>query len=385
MRIFTTQVGEYANWVGAHYWSASQNAEIQLSDAAGDEALYNESLHGERIPRLFLMDSVDSLGPILPSDTSTEHIEGFRVETITQEAGGLTSASNNPPKYWTDVWALGQLPEHRFILPLSQTPSESAYKFWFEYDRFSQEQVDETQMRKLVEETDSSVDQIRMIIDTRTGMSGFSTCFAEYLGSCYPKASNLTLTSPLPDIQHLSHDHSVPSVVNLLNFIVNEKRRTEQLSASLIVVPPYRNQDCLTTSAQEAVWLDSIPFSTVQNHCFKIESPYLNINGHVVFSPLAPGEHGTFSHSPRVGKFIKNSLNPLEINSQSEILAGTFEEKASLPFLKGSVVVIKRFTRDFQAAWESHSNVIERDDLIEAADTLQGIVNLLLEDQLLEE
>ena len=47
--------------------------------------------------------------------------------------------------------------------------------------------------------------------------------------------------------------------------------------------------------------------------------------------------------------------------------------------------MIKRFTRDFQAAWESHSNVIERDDLIEAADTLQGIVNLLLEDQLLEE
>lgn len=372
MRIFTAQVGEYSNWVGAHYWSSLARSEGETSE------FFNESPHGERLPRAFLLDNVDSLGPAVPQDASAQNIEGFKVEKIVQDFPGSKNAESRSAQYWTDIWELGQLPENRLVLPPSQTPTDLSYRFWFEYDRMSLEKVDETKIRKLVEETDGSVDQVRTLVDMRNGMAGFAPVFNEYLGSCYPKSSNLNLTSPLPAIEHMNHDHAVPLVVNLLNFIVAEKKRTEELSPSLIVVPPHRNLDIVSTTAQEAVWLDSIPFQFKNRvHSLNIESPYLSIDARMVFSPLAPGEHGTIAHSVRERNYCKNSWNPIPIESTSQIVTGTFESKASLPFLEGSIGVLRRFTSEFQAAWEPHSNIIERDDLLEAIDTLKSIVNSL--------
>ena len=373
MRIFTTQVGEYANWVGAHYWSSLEyDPSNRKSDSPLTDALYNESIRGEKIPRMFLVDSATSLGSCLPVETSVEEVEGFRVEKIIQDVADVEQ--NGEVRYWTDIWELRQLPEHRLILPFSESPTGNSYRFWFEYEKWSQEKIDETQIRKLVEETDCGVDTLKMLIDTGNSQCGLASSFSEYLGACYPKASVLSLMSPLPDYSQANSDVSMASMINLLNYIVTEKRRTEELISSMIVVPPHRNHARLLTSAQGALWLDSTCLSRLEGR-FSVEYPYLSVDGSDLLS--AKTSCGAFPLMDRERSFFKNAGSPIPAQLSSKIVAGTLEAKACLGMLEKSVEIIGKFTRDFQAAWEPHSDLVERDDLRDAADTLQGMVNSL--------
>jgi hypothetical protein len=152
MRTLTVQSGTYSNWVGSHYWSAlchdSHMPESEYSN------YYNESRGGVLTPRLFWIDAADSIGTIHASpepeldDTGESPVTSSHetpVHVIHQD--DVSEQDNGTARYWTDFFELPQLPPNRLIVPTALKPTESRFKYWFEYESFSADKADETQLR----------------------------------------------------------------------------------------------------------------------------------------------------------------------------------------------------------------------------------------------
>lgn len=380
MRLLTVQTGKHANWVGSHYWSALEHKPEWTSRETREQ--YNESVHGSIVPRLFVIDSADSIGPFsveLPPEQplgesafelrrvepEPVHVHPLRQSVLLGQSTDVAFDSNSF-RSWTDFWEPVSLPEHKLVVSLSEAPSETSHRFWFEYADLSPESLDESDLRRLIEETDNSVDIVRAVSSIGNGLVSHGLSVTDYLGSAYPKASFLTLTSPLPSMDHFQHDHAIPSVLNLANLIFTESIRDK----TLIVVPPHRDLDLITASAEEAVWLDSISFKPVASTV--LEAPYLTIDGRTVF-PVTDGSYGSHLPQARAQPVYKNRGSPLQLLANSDVITGTMAPKSLLPVLQATVPLLRRFERDFKAAWEPHD--LEKDDLVAIGEHLEGLIN----------
>ena len=360
----TVQVGSHANWVGAHYWSSLERKSNWTAQETANE--YNETSAGVLVPRMFCVDTSESIGPMpveVPEEEASTQ-EGFEVVKVERQA---KRSSVGGIKYWSDFWDLPNLPNHKFILPSSETPTETSNRFWFECQRIaSVESLDETDIRKLIEETDSSIDVIRVLSSLHDGVSAFSLTTAEYLNTAYPKSSLLSLTSSLPSIEHFQHDHAMPCVVNW----VSQSWSLADLDRALIVTPNHRDESKLTCTAEEAFWLNSVSLSRREISDFKIETPYLSLDGRHIFNPPHLAGHGSWIPQSRSELFI-NSANPLSssVTSQTSVLAGTTAEASLLPYFEQSEKLLKRFLRDCKAVWQPY--LLEQGDWEEMVDFLK--------------
>ena len=379
MRSLTLQTGKHANWVGAHYWSALEHKPEWSTEET--RALYNETVHGVLNPRLFVIDSADSIGPIsieLPAeDTSSTEFPVQRIEPEQHPVHPLRQSvllgqssdvafPTSSFHSWTDFWEPVALPDHKLVVPLSEAPSETSHRFWFEYPELTPELIDETALRRLIEETDESVDLIRSISTISNGLVANALGITDYLSTAYPKSAFLTLTSAVPHLQHFQHDHALPGVVNLANLIFTESIRDR----TTIVVPPHRDLDLLTTSAQEALWLDSLVFKPTQSTV--VEAPYLSVDGAHVF-PGTDSGYGSSAPCRRQQPAYKNRASPIAISNSSDIIAGTFASSSLGPVLEATIPLLRRFERDFKAAWEPFD--VEKDDLDAIVDHLESLVS----------
>ena len=383
-RTFTVQVGSEANWVGSHYWSALEH-HSEMSQREAD-SLYNETSRGEYNPRTFIVDTVESFGPSPVEEAPAEQGEGFSVTRIEMEApvevhpfrkavlmgAPAPAVDYSSFNYWTDFWEPPALPVHRLILPQAETPTEHHNRYWFEGKRLSTESLDDTDVRKLIEETDASVDLVRTLATMNNGLSSYAIHLTDYLRTAYPKSTSLALMSSLPDPEHLSHDHAIPYLINLCEFVVS--RNSED--RCLYIVPPHRTEPRIETSAAEAVWLDCVsrrPLGLMDD--FRVESPYLSVDGHSLFSPTYPSGHGTIDPKSRENPFKKNYANPLPITVKSDVIAGTYAPLSLLPVLEAGVSVLTRFAREFRAVYEPYNDRIEKDDLAETIEGVRAMVN----------
>jgi len=382
-RTLTIQSGNYANWVGSHYWSALQH-DTDMPESEYD-IHYNESRSGVLKPRLMFIDYTDNLGsvPVDADEPLTEQI----VERIDQDmtAPGIhplrqsiidgqpnVSGLINPESfnYWTDFFELPSIPSEHLLLPTGLKPTNSQFKYWFQYDRFSADKIDESPLRLVVEETDLSVHSIRLLSDIDSSISEYSISISEYLKSCYPKSESLIPVSGLP--RECMHDDAIPSLVNLAFFINNETAINEGERNSLFTLFTQRDS-LLTDSALEAVWLDSISIRSTTSNPVMIETPYLSIRGHQHY-PLPHGSGGLLNPTKRQYPFHPNIGNPCIRELQPDIVAGTNSQSSTNPILKCMQHAISRFERDFRAVWEPCSDRIEKDDWMDIKETITSIL-----------
>jgi hypothetical protein len=364
-RTLTVQVGSHANWVGAHYWSSLERKSQWSPTESGLD--YNETAHGRFEPRLFCVDTTDSIGPMsveLPEEEPSTQ-EGFEVVKVERAP---TDRSSTQIDYWSDFWDLPNLPSHRFILPTSDTPTETRNRFWFECESIaSVECLDETELRKLVEQTDSSMDVIRTLSSLHDGVSAFSKSTADYLMTAYPKSSLLSLTSQLPLLGHFQHDHAVPCVVNWISQLASY----QDFDRALIVTPNHREYSKLERSGEEGFWLNSVSQSRREISDFRIESPILSIDGKQIFTaPILNENIGSWTPQAKT-EFYINNANPLSgtVNAKSSVLAGTVSENSLLPYFENSVGVLKKFLREGKAVWQPFA--LEQADWEEMGDFLK--------------
>ena len=318
------------------------------------------------MPRMFCVDTSESWGPMpvdLPEeDASTQ--EGFDVVKVERRP---RRTSTGEILYWSDFWDLANLPNHKFILPFADSPTETSNRFWFECETTaSVESLDESDLRKLIEETDSSIDVIRVLSSLHDGVSAFSITTTEYLTTAYPKSSVLTLTSSLPTMEHFQHDHALPCVVNW----VSQLWSSADIDRALLVTPNHRDESKLTRSGEEAFWLNSVSLSRREIRDFNIENPYLSLDGRPVFNPPHLGSHGSWLPQPRSEYFINNA-NPLSstVSAHTSVLAGTTAETSLLPYFEQSEKLLRRFLRDFKAVWQPF--MLEQGDWEEMVDFLK--------------
>ena len=365
-RTLTVQTGSHANWVGAHYWSSLEYKASWSPEEIAFE--YNETSAGSFVPRLFVVDTADSIGPlpIEKPDNTTSTCEGFNIVQVERPQ----LAENHG---WSSIWELRSLPNDRQLVPMSEVPSNTTNRFWFEMeDMASIDKLDETNLRKLVEETDASVDVIRSLSSLHDGIAAYSISSTDYLMSAYPKSSIFGLTSSLPSTEHFQHDHCIPSVLNWVALAWSFR----DVDYSLLVTPNNREMSKLESTGQEAFWLGSISPLLRSISGNSIESPFLSIDGRTVFSPPSAGEHGLWKASPRNEVYVNNS-NPIAqlLNPGATVMAGTVGPVSLLPCYEQAEAVLRRFGRDFKAVWEPFS--MEQSDLDEMAEFIrQRIRNL---------
>lgn len=341
-KTLTVQVGSYSNWVGAHYWSALEHRKEW--DPTSSSALYIETGHGKYIPRTFVVDSSESLGDMpveIPSE-SVSTAEGFEVVKVETSVPTLQRST---PSYWTDIWEPSELPRHKLIVAQSEAPSESTNMYWFE-TRSDIDSLDDSDLRKLIEETDSGMDVVRILGSLRDGLSSYSISSAEYLANAYPKSTCLLLTSP-----HCQHSHAMPTVINWLGTV----SALSDLDRCLLVSPLGKE-----STSEEALWLDSVsPWrSDMEVSGLCIESPFMSIDGKILLGGVGP--RGTFSHVTRKEPLYLGKYTQVHASPSSMVIGGTIGEQCMLPLYIESQKVLSKFIRDFKAVWQPYD--------VEAAD-----------------
>ncbi len=340
-RTITVQVGSHANWVGAHYWSSLEHKSQWSSEDISQD--YNETASGESAPRLFLVDTSESIGP-LPIEISEESIEtaeGFKLVQVKRES---------EPKGWSDIWEAKQFPAHKFLVPLCEAPNDTTNRFWFEMQEMaSTEKLDDTDLRKLVEQTDCAIDVVKLVSSIHDGLSAYSLSGSEYLQSAYPKSSVLNLTSSIPSVDHFQHDHAIPCVVNWITTIWN----LSDIERCLVVTPNHRDSSRLARTGEEAVWLNSVSSRLSEMTSNSLESPFMSVDGRTVFSPPHASGVGSLNPTPREELFINNA-NPFRENMSADatLLAGTVGPVSLLPCLEQAGCLLRRFVRDFKQVWQ---------------------------------
>jgi hypothetical protein len=319
---------------------------------------YNESRNGVLMPRVFWVDAADAIGSIgLASEEGEEDLGGVTAETtptmshehpiqiIHQDVqpatlhpirkAALSShqtvaiTQTAPVQYWTDFFELPQLPSNQYLVSNGLKPTESRFKYWFEYDRFTSDKADESMLRTLVEETDSSVQLVRVISDVDTSISEFSISSSEYLKNCYPKSKLLCPVATDP--HHAIHDHALPSLVNLAYWIHNEQSINEGEREGVFVLFPsssrrtHGDDDRLHASALESIWIDSVsacgPQQGSQVSGVVLETPYLSIDGKSYYSPLHSATHGSMEPRARIRPIHRNIANPIPTTTKCDIIA----------------------------------------------------------------
>ena len=363
-RNLSVQAGEHANWVGAHYWSALEHKSDW--DAETTSLLYNEHANGDLHPRTFVIDSIDSIRP-LPAESSAENLStthGFELKRVEIESEDLIHGH-----YWTDIWELGTLPPNRLVIPVEATPSESSNRFWFESRKISAvDSFDESGLRNLIEETDSSIDTLRVLATLDDGLSGYSLSSSEYLQMAYPKASLLLLTSPLPHSTEFRMEHSIPTVLNWMSHIFY----LTDSDSCLMVSPDNRDLSRLASTGEEAFWLDTIsPSRVVARDGLSVEMPFLSINGRSVFSPDHAAKEGSLAYHARNDSIYINNANPIRksLYADSSIVAGTLAEPSLIPRMEGAINVMHRFIKEFKPVWEQFD--VEQADLYEMNEVIR--------------
>ena len=219
-----------------------------------------------------------------------------------------------------------------------------------------------------MEATDASIQSVRIIADSDSAFSQFGLSCSEYLRTCYPKSIGMNLACPqIPLVEHWSHDHSLPTLMNLANIFhseiaLNESTRTCQF----FILPPDVCDNKLHQSALAAVWLDSLTVRPESD--FIISCPYLTIDGKSYYSPIDPASH---SVTPRDRPYMKNVANPVELSVDSEIIAGYVDQSSVRSLLETLPRTISRFQRDFRAIWDTQ---IETDEWTEIKDTIANLL-----------
>jgi hypothetical protein len=367
-RSTSIQVGTYSNWVGSHYWSATEN----LADlpSATIRSLYNETPHGEFRPRLFVVDSKESIGPY-PTISAEEPKGQFTVHRIDQQEVGkhplresiLYGTTLGPVdfasfNYWTDFWENPRLPE--FSLYSSESRNETQNKFWFEAKSID---WDETAIRRLIEATDDPIDEVRMMSDINTTFLSDSTSLMEYMRNCYSKSDLLILTSPIPHSDHMKHDHSIPSLVNLIRL----NSFLDDIERSAIFLPRHQNDKLrIETTGELAVWYDSVCRRDQVSFGNQIETPYMTIDSHSFYAPLSPGEYGSLTPLVRTSPFFRNFANPTRVSQSSEIVCGSYGEATLVPFYQSIKEVGERFIREFKTVYHQYTETAELEAQIES-------------------
>lgn len=363
-RTLSVQVGSYANWVGAHYWSALEHK----TDWDGETAtlLYNEQANGAFAPRTFVVDSIESIRPLAVESTADKisTAEGFELKRIAIDSANIAQGHN-----WSDIWELDFLPHNRLLVPASESPSESTNRFWFESRKFTAvDMFDESGLRNLIEETDSAIATLRVLASLHDGLSGYSLNSVEYLQMAYPKASLLVLTSPLPQSADMMREESIPTVLNWMSHVC----QLAETDSCLMVSPERRDIPRLASTGQEALWLDTIsPSRAVARDSLSLELPYLSINDHSLFTHDQAARSGSLVNQKREGKVYINNANPIceSLNTNSTIVAGTLSELSLLPRMEKATHVMNRFVKDYKPVWEQFD--VEQADLYEMTEVVR--------------
>jgi hypothetical protein len=381
MRTLTVQSGPFSNWTGSHYWSSLEHdATIPQSDYP---EFYNETFHGVFEPRLFLVDCADSLGAInLPEPPESEppttapKIEIFDRTLVLPlhpireaVAQGLTRPSTPihlpPPNFWTDFWELRNLPTHRQILAQSMCPSETRFRFWFDFPEQTADDLDESKLRTLVEATESSIHTVRILTDNDSAFSRFGMSCSDYLRSCYPKSSALCVSCPP------INSSSIPQLVNFAKNFHEEKNLNESSrNIEMFVLPASENKPThrLNQTGLAAIWMDSV--TPRFDSDFAIMTPYLKIDNRSMYRPF--GLESDLSYSNLKSRpYHGNIANPIVATPESEIFAGGYSQSTLSPFLESLLSAITLFERDFRAAWEP---AVERDEWTEIKNTISNLL-----------
>ena len=359
---FTCQVGTYSNWVGSHYWSAlNHRSNISDEDVV---SLYNENSQGEFYPRTFLVDSPDSFGSIDMEEVDEPNdveIHEFRQEPIHVPhplrlalKKGLVPDLTLPWNFWTDLWELDKLPSS-YVLPRKFVATENSNKFWFEVPEIHSDDIDEMPIRKLVEETDISINQIRLLADPTTSMTEHAVSLGDYLGnSCFAKSSSLILTGS-------EDQQSLCSQINLAYLI-----HTNSDNSKCKVIFFSSTSAPIRDSAIEAVWLDTC-CSDPQLNEFNVFSPSLSIDDHSFFGNM---ENTVYMTNPHATHYVKNFGNPLPIRFDSKIIGG--RKLMNSLFFKNLKSHVESFRKNFKGIYHQFSDRIEEEDFQEIIETLSS-------------
>ena len=370
----TTQIGTRANWVGSHYWSALDRVDVAWDDYDA-RPLFNQSTQGVYSPRLFFIDSPAALGghyDVIPEEAPTSpprvKYDQSSLEPKHPFRDSLWSGSNGPLEayppfqYWTDFWEPRHLPEFSHILPRNQTSTESQFKFWFEYAPVTPEIVDEMSLRKLVEETEGAVHQVRVLMDPSTSLAEHSLGVSEYLGSCYSKSSCLAMVGMRLE------SNAAADLVNLAHLIHTELNASDTRSYLMTV---FSNLDSprIENSAIQAAWMECVHPSSSAGGRFTLESASLAIDGKQCFSHhqgLGVGSLGPLSKHgfrPNYASHLPTEFATIE--------AGTVGTQSLVPLLQEMQTAVKRFAKiDFRP-----TDRVEREYFDELGETVLGLVN----------
>ena len=379
-RSFTLQVGTHSNWVGSHYWSALEHQHDMSPENIAE--LYNETNHGVFRPRLFLVDTVDALGPSPTIDRHVESPEGFTVTRVDQSDLSSESAPSLHPfresiiagneihdmdyqsfNYWTDYWENPILPEYKKLIPAQNT-------FWYES---RETDYDETCLRQLIEATDSSIGILRMIASSNTSMARDSASLIDYMTNCYSKTNILILGQNAVSIDHHPDQVHVATInsIHLMTELISNYNDWQ------MCIAPEKSSNLIEQSGVESIWFDSFSPISFDN---RIEPCYLSIDSEVILGGsigsiphrLADVDQKLHSIPPRKGPYTCNLANPTNITLQSQIRAGTGSESDLVPLLRESIPIIKRFMRE--------SKNIETEIFSEEIEIINALINRLIGD-----
>jgi hypothetical protein len=227
----------------------------------------------------------------------------------------------------------------------------------------------------LIEQTDSSIQIIRIVSDIDTAMTEYTVSSSEYLKNCYPKSKSLFPVACMPELEHAIHDHAIPSLINMAYWIHTELSLNEGERDCLFTLFPHHSfEEKMHAAALEAVWIDSIETSRATGSVL-LETPYLSIDGHSYYTPLHSASHGSIEPKSRSRLYHPNSSSP--IAPSSDIIAGTFDSKSCQPILESMKKAVHRFEKDLAAVWDQQSDRIEKDDFADMIESLNTVMRPL--------